>query len=112
MAAWPILNPIFIWKISCLFPFTEFCLIFPPQTEKWGHHDFERQALTEQGIGAPPERAAYAPRRTTTPVHDPAVHNIQRRTSFQFMFTSVFNTHSAHTVCIAIIKLVHSRLLY
>jgi hypothetical protein len=46
---------------------------------------------------APPSGAAYAPRHTTTPLRDPAAHNVQRKTSFQFVFTSVFNTRSVPT---------------
>jgi len=44
-------------------------------------------------MSAPPERTVYAPRHTTTPVHDPDVHNIQKNQisvcvylCFQYMF--------------------------
>ncbi len=63
-------------------------------------------------LWAPPERTVYAPRHTTTSVHDLAVHNEQMRTSFQLCLPLLFNTRSFCTYGMYRLFVVYSWIIY
>ncbi len=54
------------------------------------------KSLVSPVVWAPPAGTSYAPRRTTSTAHDPAVYNDQSRTS---LYLPVFNTRSVHMCC-------------